>query len=102
MIKKFTLIVLFAFLRSIGLTQTREAIDDSHHQLAIAKDDTSRIQALAHLCLLYRLGNTDSSILYGQQALKSAQQINYPRGEIMSLGFMSIKMQQLGNLPKSL
>ena len=102
MIKKFTLIVLFAFLRSIGLTQTREAIDDSHHQLAIAKDDTSRIQALAHLCLLYRLGNTDSSILYGQEALKSAQQINYPRGEIMALGFMSITMQQLGNLPKAL
>ena len=102
MIKKFTLIVLFAFLRSIGLTQTREAIVDSHHQLAIAKDDTSRIQALAHLCLLYRLGNTDSSILYGQEALKSAQQINYPRGEIMALGFMSITMQQLGNLPKAL
>jgi len=65
---------------SIGFTQTREAINDLHHQLAIAKNDTSRIRAQGYLCLLHRLGNTDSSILYGQQALKSAQQINYPGG----------------------
>ena len=86
----------------ISFAQTREAIDDLHHQLAIAKDDTSRISAQAYLCLLYRLGNTDSSILYGQQALKSAQRINYPAGEILALGFMSITMEQMGNLPKAL
>jgi two-component system NtrC family sensor kinase len=54
------------------------------------------------LCLLYRLGNTDSSLLYGQQALKSARQINYPRGEILALSFMSITMEQMGNLSKAL
>jgi len=86
----------------IGFAQTRKAIDDLHHQLAIAKDDTSQIQAQVLLCLLYRLGNTDSSILYGQKALKSAQQINYSRGEMLALGFMSITMQQMGNLPKAL
>jgi two-component system, NtrC family, sensor kinase len=102
MIRNFILNILFLVAWSIGFSQTREAIDNLHHQLAIAKNDTSRIQAQILLCLLYRLGNTDSSILYGQQALKSAQQINYPRGEMLALGFMSITMQQMGNLPRAL
>jgi two-component system NtrC family sensor kinase len=102
MIKTFTFTILLLLVWSNGYTQTREAIDTLHHQLAIARDDTSRIKAQAYLCLLYRLGNTDSSILYGQQALKSARQINYPTGEILALSFMSITMEQMGNLPKSL
>jgi len=102
MIKSFIFIILLVFVCSGGFSQSREAIDDLHHQLAIAKDDTSRIKVQAYLCLLHRLGNTDSSILYGQQALKSAQQINYPRGEMLALGFMSITMEQMGNLAKAL
>ncbi len=102
MIKILIFAILLLFVKGIGFTQTREAIENLHHQLAIAKDDTSRIKAQAFLCLLYRLGNTDSSILYGQQALKSAQQINYPTGEILALSFMSITTEQMGNLPKAL
>ena len=60
MIKIFTLTILLAFTCSIGFTQTKEAVDSLQHQLAIAKDDTSRINAQIALCLLYRLGNTDS------------------------------------------
>jgi signal transduction histidine kinase len=102
MIKKFIINVLLLLPGIIGFAQTRAAIDDLHHQLAIAKDDTSRIWAQAYLCLSYRLGNTDSSIFYGLQALNSAQRINYPVGEILALGFMSITMVQMGNLPKAL
>ena len=102
MIKTFTFTIFLLLVWSNGCTQTREAIDNLKHQLAIAKDDTSRIKAQAYLCLLYRLGNTDSSLLYGQQALKSARQINYPIGEILALSFMSITMEQMGNLPKAL
>jgi two-component system NtrC family sensor kinase len=100
--KAFALGIILSLAWSIAFTQTKEAIDNLHHQLAIAKDDTSRIKVQAYLCLLYRLGNTDSSIFYGQQALKSAQRINYLRGEILALGFMSITMEQMGNLPKAL
>ncbi len=102
MIKKLLFIFLFVFIYSIGFTQTREAIDSLRHQLAIAKDDTSRINAQIGLCLLYRLGNTDSSLIYGQQALRSADQINYLPGQIQALSFMSIVTEQQGNLPKSL
>lgn len=102
MIKTFTFTILFAFACSIAFSQTSEAIDDAQHQLAVAKDDTSRINAQIALCLLYRLGNTDSSLIYGQQALQSAQQINYLPGQILALSFMCIVTEQQGNLPKSL
>ncbi|MGH2565068.1 MAG: tetratricopeptide repeat protein, partial [Ginsengibacter sp.] len=100
--KKFIIIILFSIAWGICFSQTREAIDSLQHQLAIAKDDTSRINAQTDLCLLYRLGNTDSSLLYGQQALKSAQKIKYLKGEISALSFMCIVTEQQGNLPKSL
>jgi signal transduction histidine kinase len=102
MVKTLTFTILFLLIWVIGFTQAKKAIDDLHHQLTIAKDDTSRIQIQAYLCLLHRLGNTDSSLLYGQQALKSAQQVNYPKGEMLAMGFMSITMVQIGNLPKAL
>src|SRR5665213_2428898 len=102
MIKTFIFTFLLSFACSIGFTQTREAIDSLQHQLVIAKDDTSRINAQTGLCYLYRLGNADSSILYGQQALQLSQQINYPVGEVWALALMSIIMEQMGNLPKAL
>jgi two-component system NtrC family sensor kinase len=102
MIKTFTLTILLAFTCSIGFTQTKEAVDSLQHQLAIAKDDTSRINAQIALCRLYRLGNTDSSLIYGEQAFQSAQQIHYLPGQILALSFMCIVTEQQGNLPKSL
>ena len=102
MIRTFTLTILLAFVCSIGFTQAKEAVDSLQHQLAIAKDDTIRINAQIALCLLYRLGNTDSSIIYGEQALQSAQQIHYLPGQILALSFMCIVTEQQGNLPKSL
>jgi two-component system, NtrC family, sensor kinase len=85
-----------------GSTQTRQAIDSLHHQLTRATDDIGRINAQVALCLLHRLGNTDSSLIYGQQALETAIRINYFQGQISALGFMAIVMEQQGNLPKSL
>ena len=102
MIKTSVITFLLAFSWSISFTQIRETTDSLQHQLANAKDDTSRINAQIALCLLYRLGNTDSSLMYGQQALKSAQQINYLPGQILALSFMCIVTEQQGNLPKSL
>ena len=101
---KRILIIACVLLTSLEFcfSQTRDAIDSLRHQLAGAKDDTSRISAQIALCLLYRLGNTDSSLMYGQQALESAEKIKYIPGQISVLGFMCIVMEQRGNLPKSL
>ncbi|HEY5407965.1 MAG TPA: tetratricopeptide repeat protein [Ginsengibacter sp.] len=82
--------------------QSTGVIDSLHHQLATSIDDTSRIKSQIQLCYFYRLGNADSSVFYGEQAFESARKINYAPGEILSLGFMSITMGQLGNLSKAL
>ncbi len=100
--KKLICIFLLSVGCSFGFAQTRQAIDSLHMRLAEAKDDTSRINAQIALCLLHRLGNTDSSLMYGQQALESAEKINYIPGQISVLGFMCIVTEQRGNLPKSL
>jgi signal transduction histidine kinase len=102
MIKGFAFILLFTLALNFGFTQTRQAVDSLQRQLTNARDDTSRINAQIALCLLYRLGNTDSSLMYGQQALESAEKINYIPGQISVLGFMCIVTEQRGNLPKSL
>jgi tetratricopeptide (TPR) repeat protein len=102
MIKGFAFILLFTLVSNFGFAQTRQAVDSLQHQLANAKDDTTRINAQIALCLLYRLGNTDSSLMYGEQALESAERINYIPGQISVLGFMCIVTEQRGNLPKSL
>jgi len=102
MTKTFILTFLFSIVCSFGFTQTKKVTDSLKSQLANAKDDTSRINAQIALCLFYRLGNTDSSLMYGQQALESAEKINYVRGQISVLGFMCIVTEQRGNLPGSL
>jgi hypothetical protein len=98
--------ILFLTILLVGyvnaFTQSKQEITDLQHQLAIAKDDTSRIKAQINLCNIYRLGNSDSSLLYGQRALKLSEQINDQKGEILALSFMGLTMQQLGNLPKDL
>ena len=100
--KEKSILILLLFLSNFAITQTPEAIKNLQHQIAIAKDDTSRINQQAYLCLLYRLGNSDSSLFYGQQALVSARKINYVPGEVLALQFMSITLEQMGNLPKAL
>ena len=96
----------FIFLLSLtcylGFAQTQEAVDELHRQLANARDDTSRINAEVALCRLYRLGNTDSSLIYGQRALESATRIKYLKGQIQALSSMCIVVKQQGNLAKSL
>ncbi|MEO7264388.1 MAG: ATP-binding protein [Ferruginibacter sp.] len=100
--KKILFLTLLLVAYANAFTQSREEITDLQHRLAIAKDDTSRINAQIGMCYMYRLGNSDSSLLYGQRALKLSEQINYPKGEILALSVMGLTMQQLGNLPKAL
>ena len=101
-----TRICITAFLVSSiflsGLSQTKQIIDSLHDQLAMARNETTRIEALVQLCLFHRLGNTDSAMLYGGEALKEAETANYVRGQIEALGFMCIVKEQQGNLARSL
>ena len=87
MIKVLSLVFLLCIICCPDFAQTREAVDSLQHQLAIAKDDTSRVYAEIALCTLYRLGNTDTSIMYGQQALELARRIDFLPGQVLALSF---------------
>ncbi|ULQ50917.1 tetratricopeptide repeat-containing sensor histidine kinase [Flavihumibacter fluvii] len=102
MIKSIAFFLVFTLTWSIGTSQPRHTMDSLHQQLAMAKEDTSRVKALILLCYNYRLGFSDSSLYYGQQALELSQKIKYPAGELRSLQYMSITQEQMGNLPKAL
>src|SRR6185436_347455 len=100
---KRTLICTFLlWVFNVCFAQSRQAIDSLHRRLAEASDDTTRINAEIRLCLLHRLGNTDSSIFYGQRALEAANNLHYVPGQIQALSFMCIATEQQGNLPRSL
>ncbi len=104
MIKRLTHTILFLSLVAAGFGQTRHAVDRLQKVLHTAKDDTGKINAHIGLCYAYRLGNTDSALflLWPKQALKAAEKINYPAGEVSARGFMAVTLEQLGDLPETL
>jgi two-component system NtrC family sensor kinase len=106
--KTLTFILFFALLGNFAFSQTTQGrfgrfrLDSLKRQLTIVKHDTSRILLMAELCNSYRNPNPDSALLFGQQALKLAQHINFPKGEIQALSETGFVMLYLGSLPKSL
>jgi two-component system NtrC family sensor kinase len=98
----FTFILLLTLSGITGSAQTPQGIDTLENQLRFSRNDTERIDIEVRLCYLYHLGNGDSSILYGNQAVELARKIHYPEGEISALSFMALSMEQLGNYPRTL
>jgi two-component system NtrC family sensor kinase len=95
---KLLLIIFLLLIGNLAFAQNRQRADSLKHQLAIARQDTSRVLILAELCDTYR--STDSAQFFGQQALTLAQKINFPKGEIRALAFFGRVYLELGNLPK--
>lgn len=103
--KTLTFTLLFAFLGSFGFTQTARnqlLIDSLKRQLTIAKHDTSRVLILVQLSYRHRNSKLDSALVLGQQALKLARQINYPKGEVLAAAETGRVLLDLGNLPQAL
>jgi signal transduction histidine kinase len=99
-----TLIFVFLLSMTCGLSfsQSGGEIDSLQLISANSKDDTNKINAQISLSMLYRLGNYDSSLMYGKLALENARHIHFVSGQISALGIMSIVAGQQGNLPGSL
>jgi two-component system NtrC family sensor kinase len=82
--------------------QGRLKIDSLKRQLTIAKHDTSRVLIMVQLCNSYRVPQPDSALFLGQQTVKLAQNIHFPKGEIQALAHMGRVQLDIGSLPKSL
>ena len=84
MIKTLTIILLLAFIGNAGFSQlggTNQIRDSLKHELAIAKDDTSSVLAMADIANAYFVNNFDSGSKYGYQALALALRIQFSRGK---------------------
>jgi signal transduction histidine kinase len=99
--KSLAIIVILLFIPCIGVTQDVN-IDSIKHELSVAGDDTSRVNALNGYCIHYRFRSPDSTVFYGAKALTLARQIKFPKGEIRVMGDMALTQLSLGNLAKAL
>ncbi|MDB5131257.1 MAG: hypothetical protein JWR02_1006 [Mucilaginibacter sp.] len=97
-------IILLAFLSIIyGKSFAQNSKGDSlKHQLAIAKQDTSRILLISDLISYYIYNKPDSAFKYGASGLKLLQKTNYPKGEANLLNRLGFLYRETGNLPKAL
>jgi two-component system, NtrC family, sensor kinase len=84
--------------QNFGLFQA----DSLRHELSLSKDDTGRVLLITYLAEAYRGAKPDSATMYAQRGLQLAQQINYPKGEILSLLAVSVVLRELGSLPKAM
>ena len=60
--KNLLLVFLLLFACQFGFGQSLKTIDSLKHELAIAKNDTSRVLMIGELCGQYRVSKPDSSI----------------------------------------
>ncbi|WP_461088342.1 tetratricopeptide repeat-containing sensor histidine kinase [Spirosoma gilvum] len=98
---KPALLVILWFYVQVAFAQNKVA-DSLVHQLAVAKQDTSRVLILGKLCELYRWNKPNIAMNYGQQALTLARQIHFTRGEVIALQETGYLYRELGNIPQAL
>jgi len=89
-------------LSALGQLPGFRTTDSLHQQLAVVKQDTTRVLILAELAEAFRNTMSDSAMRYGQQSLSLAKQIQFPKGEAKALLSMSVILREMGNFPKSL
>ncbi len=95
--------LFFAFFCTACYSQSGQKIIDSlKYQLTIVRQDTNRVILLTSLCNMYRQVNTDSSKLFGEEAIDLARQINFPSGEVSALQSLSAVLRIQGDIPNSL
>jgi signal transduction histidine kinase len=91
---------LFSFTKTICQNQT---IDSLKEQLAIAKEDTTKVNLFLLLSYSYTdAQQRDSAIWYAQKGLFLAQEIKYVNGELEALLRMSTAYWEAGSYPQAL
>ena len=84
-----------------ALSQNLTAIDSLRNLLQNSSQDTIRALALRELCIEYRNINSDSSLVFGQQALSLSEKIDFPRGQARSFGALAGTYRLRGDVPKA-
>ena len=105
MTKAFTITILHLFFCGTIYSQvggSDQLRDSLKHELIIAKNDTSRVLIMSALASAYTGFYPDTVNLYGNEALKLAEQINFFRGKVSVLNALGLSIELQGDYPKSL
>jgi tetratricopeptide (TPR) repeat protein len=87
--KPYFLIFLFVLF----LTSIVSISGNTNNPLSIvenSKTDTNKVKMLSDLCYEYRFKSADSAIVFGEQALSLARELNYPKGIAQSCNDLAI------------
>ena len=99
---RLKLFSLFIFSCCMGFSQNQTLINSLKHQLALEKQDTSRVILLCEIGYEYRNSNADSGTVYIQKGLSLARKINFLRGEARALDRGNANEWVKGNLIQAL
>ncbi len=79
--KKLILLVTFNFILATNIFAQQNQIDSLKQVVSIAKEDTTLVQTLNDLASIYKKINLDTSLIYAEQSLELALQLNYKIGQ---------------------
>jgi two-component system, NtrC family, sensor kinase len=97
------LFILLLFFSLNGFAQNRQdARFLLKQKIAVAKDDTAKVELLNNLAWSYVFIYGDTAIVYAKQGLDLSKKLNYKKGEFNSLVEISIALTVLGNLTSAL
>lgn len=83
-IVSFIFLSLFQFVSIHGTTSNRLG------DILNAKSDTNKVKSLSDLCWDYRFKSADSALIFGQQALQLATELNFQKGIAQAYNDMAI------------
>ena len=76
--------------------------DSLQHELAVAKDDTTKALILFSLSQYYTTIQLDKSFYFAQQAIELSQKVNYKYGEALGIFNLASAFDKESNYSKSL
>ena len=91
----------FLFVSCLLYATGQDKLDSLLQALPKAKHDTDRVLTLYRIGGAYMDSNPDTSILFGQIALKLAHQIKFQKGEAFSLVLIGNNLWKKGNYSKA-
>ena len=101
--KIITFVFFFILVYNTGISQTQ--LDSRlllKQKLALAKEDTSRVNLFSDLVWTYMFTYEDTAMMYANKALELSKKIGYKKGEAQSLMQISLALTLLGNFTSGL
>jgi signal transduction histidine kinase len=98
----FLLLVACLHGSAQSFARNRQMHDSLAHLLQIAKDDTSKVNAMVAMADAFSFSEPDSALYYGLKALIMARRIRYLKGEQWALFYIGFTHEGQENFPEAM